>query len=203
MAGNHQKGKEMKKSSFGAMIVLVAMVMGGCATNKNMADLSKENILATPGNKMYVARYPADCPDEKTDIMCEVDQGVDDDALVAYARKSKSSVLVAEQLKTSSGAASNAAWTIMRIGAAAVGGAAGQGFAIGTAGGGGSSSNSTEFTVVVNGNLSKVDCGDITVDECRTNLQKLMMGQKIALKSKGPSLAEQDMAEYIKRTNGK
>ena len=180
-------------------MVLIAMVMGGCATSKNMADLSKENILSTPGNKMFVAYSASNCPDEKTDIMCEIDQGVENDGLIAYARKSKSSVLVAEQLKESSSAAKNAGWTIMRIGAAAVGGAAGQGFSIGTAGGSFSSERYTEFSIVANGNLSKVDCGDYSENECRANLQKLMMGQKIALKSKGPSVADQDMAEYMKR----
>ena len=200
MTADFQKGKTMKKSSFGA-IVLIAMVMSGCATSKSLVDLDKEGMLAKPGNKMFVAYYPSNCPDEKTGIMCEIDQGVNEDGLIAYAAKSKSSVLVAEQAKESGSAAKNAAWTIMRIGAAAVGGAAGQGFSIGTAGGSFSSDRYTEFSIVADGNLSKVDCGDYSESECRTNLQKLMMGQKIALKSKGPSVADQDMAEYMKRHN--
>ena len=191
----------MQKSSFGAMIVLVAMVMGGCATSKNLADIDKESLLAKPGDKTYVATSASDCPSEKSGIKCLVEQEGSEEGMLAYA-KENNTLLVVEQKKTSSGAASNAAWTIMRIGAAAVGGAAGQGFAIGTAGGsGGSSGYTTSFTMVANGNLSKIDCGDYSESECRTNLQKLMMGQKIALKSKGPSVADQDMAEYMKRHN--
>ena len=199
MAGNHQKGKEMKKSSFGAMIALVAMVMGGCATSKNLADIDKESLLAKPGDKTYVATSASDCPSEKSGIKCLVEQEGSEEGMLAYA-KENNTLLVVEQKKASSGAVKNAAWTIMRIGAAAVGGAAGQGFAIGTAGGsGGSSGYTTSFTMVVGGNLSKIDCGDYSESECRTNLQKMMMGY--SLPAKQPSVADADMAEYIKRHN--
>jgi|GEM_PF-3097100 len=81
-------------------------------------------------------------------------------------------MLVVEQKKESSSTAKNAAWNFMRIGAAATG-SAGQGLAIGLGGGNFTGERHIEFSVVANNNLFKVDCGDFTESECRTNLQRL------------------------------
>lgn len=188
----------MKKSSLGAMIMLVAMIMGGCATGKNLAELEKEGLMLTnAGSKTYVATMAADCPSKDSGINCLVEKEGTEEGMLAYA-KENNTLLVVEQRKESSSTAKNAAWNFMRIGAAASG-SAGQGFAIGAGGGSFTGERYIEFNVVANNNLFKVDCGDFTESECRTNLQRLMMGKKIALKGNGSSVADQDMAEYMKR----
>ena len=190
----------MQKSSFGAIGIMIgSMVLSGCA-GKNLAALDAEGLMAAPGNKVFVTYESGNCPSEKSGITCLVEKEAPEEGMLAYAKENNTSVLVAEQVVSSSGALGHAALTFARIGAAATGGAAGQGFAIGTAGGP-SPSHSTEFSAVINGNFSKIDCGDFSDDDCRRNLQKLMMGLKIASSGKNASIADQDMAEYMKRNS--